>query len=553
MAIVVVAVAAMPAVARAGDAAATITACKADRLTVAGRITLGKKSASKARGAKLQMRFQALALFGLPRPGNWRDVGKKTRASGEQEFTGLGADNWVGVLSWRYKRGSKTVLAGDERSQPLTIGGAKGKANCTVAEGTKPLDVTPPTLFILPADENWHRAPATVQLMAQDDFSGVQSVRYSIDGGPITAIQNGGTFPLPAEGAHKIDWAATDVAGNTGTRSATIRVDAGPPTKPVIARPPSVTASTTPTIQWSASTDTGSGLRGYLVTIKRGDGSVVVSQPVDANTTSLVSPVALTDGDTYIATVTAVDNTADGAWGIESDPAGFRVDTKPEVDKVEPATGTVLSGTAKDTNFVLTFDRVVDPASVSNATVVLARNAESGASPDYTVGCSNTPCTKIVVDPNGTLPEGRYTVTANGVKSGDGENQTFATFTSAYSVAFVDDPAGKDPGGGAGTCALADQTLSDPVTLTANAVETGTVSFDFTYNGTAGWFVRLFDTTAMTELGRFNSTATSGHADFTVSIPAAANQTLQLQFTSKQQGAGTCKLDTSNVVASRNP
>src|SRR3954452_9377786 len=156
--------------------------------------------------------------------------------------------------------------------------------------------MNPPTLYILPVDENWHHAPASFQLIAQDDFSGVQSVRYSLDGGPITPIANGGTFTIPAEGAHRIAWAATEVAGNTGTRSAIVRVDANPPSQAVLQRPFSVTASQTPGFQWAPSTDSGSGLRGYILTISRADGSVVAVQKLDPGTTSAPSPVTLDDG-----------------------------------------------------------------------------------------------------------------------------------------------------------------------------------------------------------------------------------------------------------------
>src|SRR6476661_6626153 len=176
-----------PAAAATSPAGVTISACRADSLTLAGKVKLTGTAARKARGAVLQMRFQALALFGLPRAGQWRTIGKKTAGSGQEVFTGLGADNWLGVLSWRFKKGSRTVLSGNERSQPLRIGASKGRANCTLAEGAKPVDTTPPSLFILPADDAWHRGPAApVQITAQDDFSGVKSVTYSLDGGPQT-------------------------------------------------------------------------------------------------------------------------------------------------------------------------------------------------------------------------------------------------------------------------------------------------------------------------------------------------------------------------------
>src|SRR4051812_44061654 len=100
-----------PMAADAADpAGVTITACKNDALTLAGKVALSGKSARKARGAVLQMRFQVLSLFGLPHLAEWKTVGKKTRASGQEVFTGLGADNWLGVLQFRYTKGSRTVL-----------------------------------------------------------------------------------------------------------------------------------------------------------------------------------------------------------------------------------------------------------------------------------------------------------------------------------------------------------------------------------------------------------------------------------------------------------
>ncbi|HEX6714856.1 MAG TPA: hypothetical protein VF066_15805, partial [Thermoleophilaceae bacterium] len=409
--------AALPATAQAAaPAAATVSACGRDSISVAGKVSLSGRSARRARGATLQMRFQALALFGLPHSGAWKSVGKKTKASSREAFPGLPADNWVGVMSWRFKKASRTVLSGVARSEPVRIGSTKGRASCTIPEGLKPADKTPPALFLLPSDEAWHHAPANVQLTASDDFSGVKSLRYGLDGGAKRAIANGSTFAIPDQGAHTVDWEATDVAGNTGTRSAVVRVDAAAPTKPAFSRPFSVTSDPNPTFTWSASTDSGSGMRGYVLIVKKAsDGTIVVFQTVAANTTSIGSPTTLTNGETYTATVTAVDNTADTPWTTESDPLTFRVDTTADATSFSPASGTVLSGSASSTNFTITLDRTANPSTVSTSTVVLDRS--DGTDPSYTAGCANTPCTSITVDPSGNLPEGHYVLRLNGVKS----------------------------------------------------------------------------------------------------------------------------------------
>jgi hypothetical protein len=463
-----------------GAGAATITSCGPDRLTVTGRVAVSRRSVRKVRRATLEVRFAAMPLFGLPRIEAWRALGRKTRASAEHQFSGLGADSWGGVMSWRFKRGSRTVMSGIARSEPRRIGRSRGRANCIVSEGLKPVDTTPPTLYILPLDTVWHRAPTAVQLLAQDDFSGVQSLRYSLDGGPITELRNGATFTIPTEGAHTVQWAATDVAGNTGTRSEVVRVDAAPPSKPALSSPFAVTASTTPTFSWTASTDTGSGLKGYFIAIKRADGSLLALRPYDANTTSVASPVTLTAGETYTATVIATDNTSE-AWTVESDPLTFRVD--PDADAaVSPAGGTVLTGGLKDTSFTITLDRNADPNTVSSTTVVLDRHPESGADAAYTVSCS-APCNTITVDPTGTLPEGRYVLSLNGVKSEEGVQ--FANPAARYSVPFVENGGEFSASTGAILCSATGNSDNFNIDST-DPNETGFLDFSYEATGSGG-------------------------------------------------------------------
>jgi hypothetical protein len=481
----------------------------------------------------LQLRFQALALFGLPHSGQWRSAGKRTSGSGQEVFPGLPADSWVGVMSWRFKKGRKTVASGLARSQAPRVGSSKGRANCTIAEGLKPRDTTPPALFILPADDAWHHAPATVQLTANDDFSGVQSVRYSVDGGPKNAITNGSTFSIPNQGQHTVDWEATDVAGNTGTRSAAVRVDSAPPTKPVLSRPFSVTQSATPTLEWSASADSGSGVRGYLLTIRRQDGSVAAFQAVGANTTSLVSPATLTDGATYTAVVTAVDNTADLAWTTDSDTLTFRVDSHADATGFRPASGTILSGGLRNGPFTIALDRAADRATVSNATVKLDHG------PSYSAGCANTSCTSITVTPSSGLGEGHYVLSLNGVKSAD-EGLTFAG-SANYAVPFT------ESGSISAALLCGNPSTSTPYTVSAApAGQTAFLDFDISYSGGPGWTMEAFLNGA--PVGSTLGGAASGH--FRLDFPSSSGGTLTFQLTSKCGGGNA---SASNLFGSRYP
>jgi hypothetical protein len=521
------------------QASATVLNCAGDHLTVVGKVALTGRAARKARGAGLQVRFQALALFGLPRIGAWRDLGAKTTASDQQVFTGLPADGWAGLVSWRYKKGATIILSGDERSR-----------FCTLAEGVKPVDATPPRVYITPQDEVWHHGPSNVRLVAQDDFSGVRGVKYTVDGGPVTDIRNGGTFTLDSEGAHNVQVAATDVAGNIGTLSAIVRVDMSTPTKPQLQRPLPVTASTTPAFRWTPSTDSGSGIKGYFLVIKRGsDGTLVSFTPYDSQTTSVASPQALTDGETYTASVVAIDNT-DDPFTSESDPLTFKVDTHPKVTATDPAPAAILSGARKDGNLTLTLDRAADPATVTKSTVVLTAQATSASSsPNWAVTCSNS-CTTIVVDPSGTLPEGRYTLTMNGVKSQ--EAVAFPAYTLKFAVAFYENPSGSSY---SPTCPTDPGNTTMTTALGSAAGETIVVGFDYTVSGTGSGELKVNDNGTIRGSSVSHS-AGSGHDSVPVTLGPSPPTTRPLIFELHQTGCGagnSISFTASNVIASRTP
>jgi hypothetical protein len=534
---------ALPASAHAaGPAAATITFCKVDRMTVAGKVAVTGPTARKVRGAKLQLRFRAMPLFGLPRSVAWRDLGKKTKASGHQDFVALPADNWAGVLSWRFVKGRKTVLSGDERSEPVKVGSKKGKANCTLPEGAKTPDTTPPALFIVPADEAWHRGPAPVQLLAHDAYTGVQSVRYSLDGGPVTEIRNGTSFTIPNEGAHTVQWSATDVAGNTASRAATVKVDGGPPTKPALSRPFSVTTSATPTFRWSASADSGSGVKGYFLAIRRTDGTVVAAQPFDAATTSAPSPAALAEGQTYTATVTAVDNT-DTSWTVDSDPLTFRVDSSPEVTATDPADGSVLSFGRKSGNLTVTLDRPADPATVTATTVSLARNSALGTSIPVDPPSCASPCSTITIHPTSALPEGRYTLSVNGVKSEEGA--AIAAKTVKFAVPSYENPNVSTTN----ACGPLPPPRLSTTIQTNGGAETILVGFSYTLNSGTG-AVNVYADGSATPAHTNLSPPGGSPTPLSFTLATQASHAIQVEYCIAS-GSGTLTL--SNVYVSRAP
>ena len=74
------------------------------------------------------------------------------------------------------------------------------------------------------APEPWIDGPTLVSLTSSDALSGVEGVRYSLDG--LETLDYGAPIAVTGEGTHTIAYAATDAVGNTEeTRTATVRID----------------------------------------------------------------------------------------------------------------------------------------------------------------------------------------------------------------------------------------------------------------------------------------------------------------------------------------
>jgi hypothetical protein len=319
-------------------------------------------------------------------------------------------------------------------------------------------------------------------------------------------------------------------------------VDAAPPSKPAFSRPFSVTQSTTPTFQWSASTDAGSGMRGYLLTVRKAsDNSVVVFQQVGAQTTSLTSPATLANGETYSAVVTAVDNTADKAWTTDSDTLTFRVDSTP--DLTSPQDGQVLAFEAKKGNVVVNFDRPVDPNTKNGAT--LTRDSAAGSSPGASGPTCASPCSSISFSPSSSsgFPEGRYTIAVD-VKSEEGVPMQ-KTFHFA-----VPDPTNEDPSASTtASCSVLPPSDAFSVRTTAGN-ENVLASFDYSVpSGTTGR-VRILEGTSVLAARTLDAANSGARQTVPFTLTAAGTHAVTLEYCD-QAGSGTLSL--SNIWVSRAP
>ena len=286
---------------------ATIVACGGESLTIAADVAPTSSTADlgPVRRAHLRLKFEAAPLFGRMRKKRELDLGRTTSARRAERFSNLRAQSYTGIVRYRWVRGSRTVLSGIARTQKARVGGRRGKAACSIKVGRKPVDTQPPFIMPVPSDEGWKRGPLPVRFFVFDDLSGVALVVSRVDGGPFA---RGRATTISGEGSHTLEYAARDAAGNqTPVATVTLRVDEGAPSTPAVTAPAGSTTDTTPDITWNASSDSASGVAGYMVLVRDSGGAIVWSQDVPAT-----APRAVTVGQTlsvgsYTAEVVAYD------------------------------------------------------------------------------------------------------------------------------------------------------------------------------------------------------------------------------------------------------
>jgi hypothetical protein len=296
---------------------ATIFACGGESIQIAADIQpstdarserVRDRALKKIRRANLRIRFEAAPLYGESVKSKEVDLGRRDSGHRNELFNELPANSYAGVVRYRWVRGKKTVISGVVRTTKAKAAGRRGKAYCSLPTGKAPTDTTPPFVAPVPSNSSvWNRGPLNVLFYAVDDLSGVSSVFWALDGGPIN---RGRTMRITTQGVHRVGYLARDVAGNQSKPAfVTLRVDTAPPTAPTISGPSGPTADSTPQITWAAATDSGSGVQAYFVVVRNSSDAIVFGTPVKATDTSFTLTEALPPGQ-YTAQVIAIDGTS---------------------------------------------------------------------------------------------------------------------------------------------------------------------------------------------------------------------------------------------------
>ncbi len=306
------------------DATATISACRGESLTIAAKIEPAPDATRRARRvirrASLRLRFEAAPLYGRTSKSREFDLGRATEVRRSVRFADLPAQAYSGIVRYRWKRGKRTVLSGLIRTRKARVAGKTGKAFCSLRVGKRPVDTTAPFIAPIPSDSAWYRGPLAVRFFVVDDLSGVALVASRVDGGPFV---RGRATTVEGEGTHTLEYAARDAAGNqTSLKTTTLRVDENPPTRPVVTAPTGSTSDSTPEVRWNASSDSASGVAGYIVVVRNSSGSIAWSRGVPTSSPRAISVTDPLPPGNYTAEVVAYDGalptpfTATGTLGF---------------------------------------------------------------------------------------------------------------------------------------------------------------------------------------------------------------------------------------------
>ena len=160
---------------------------------------------------------------------------------------------------------------GDNQTQQVTVTDEVGNT-ATLTSPVVRIDLTAPVTTsavagtVVPGITQWYKDSAQVTLTRTDNLSGVQSTRYTIDGG--TTLNYLSPFTIQTDGSHTINYWTSDKAGNNETQqSRVVNVDVNAPVTQISA---GTGFYANPTQVTLTATDSGSGVANTFYRIDSG-------------------------------------------------------------------------------------------------------------------------------------------------------------------------------------------------------------------------------------------------------------------------------------------
>lgn len=167
-----------------------------------------------------------------------------------QSFSADGGINWISLPN--------SILA--DGIHQLVFRSEDNAGNLTETTETLKIDKSLPLLSVskmgTQGSNGWFVSDVTIKATASDITSAIASLKYQLDGG---AWQAGESIVVSMDGAHVVDFVATDNAGNQVTKSESFKIDQTPPLTILAAPVPNSIAIGTVQIEGQSS-DLTSGL-----------------------------------------------------------------------------------------------------------------------------------------------------------------------------------------------------------------------------------------------------------------------------------------------------
>ncbi len=218
--------------------------------------------------------------------------------------------------------------------------------NNTIRKYVK-LDKTDPVTTNNYSDTGWQTSNIVFNLTCDDGIlSGCNETWYCIDTtntcNPFTGIKYNAPVTHTTQGVYYVRFASNDIAGNDEVvQSQILKVDKTAPIAPVLSDPGTVTANNWVDLDWTAASDSTSGIDHYEVWVSTNNINFTKESGNLANTILTFNDTGLSNNKTYYYYIKAYNGAGDAS---NSNTESILVDTdKPGVDIIEPETNDIFN------------------------------------------------------------------------------------------------------------------------------------------------------------------------------------------------------------------
>lgn len=286
----------------------------------------------------------SITVTGSTAPSGWYLIAPTVSATYADDVSGVASIQYQ-IDSGGWVAGASVVVPDGPHVVTFTVTDNAGNAT-TQSTSLLNVDTTPPDFSIsvngTSGTDGWIISTPTVSISPTDAASGVSTAQYQIDG---DAWMSGTETLFLTDGLHTVNFTVTDVAGNTGTQTSTVNVDATAPSLPISIN------GTLGNNDWYTSnvdvtsnpTDTTSGI--LSTTRRSNDGTSSSGATYINGAWTFGTTVNLPDDGYYSADFQTSDNAGNSTSASTTTIRVIKIDkTIPLVSLTSPLSGILVQG-----------------------------------------------------------------------------------------------------------------------------------------------------------------------------------------------------------------